>query len=131
MDHPSISLLTSLFNHLALPLQLPGKHESKIEEIELALTIRLLDATRYLRLLTGNDASEMLDYIRRSLETCKLVNANGRLNKSSLLNAFRGLERREVLILHVAQQNAGLLIRRHNAYVIPANSVCFNFSFLT
>lgn len=131
MDHPSISLLTSLFNHLALPLRLPGKHESRIEEIGLALTVRLLDATRYLRSLTDNDAGEMLDYIRRSLETCKLMNASGRLNKSSLLNAFRGLERKEVLILHVAQQNAGLLIRRHNAYVTQASPVCFNFSFLT
>lgn len=117
MNIPSASLpstLESLFNHVALPPRLPGEHDHKIEEIECALTVRLLSASRELRDLMYNDFGDQWDSIRRSLQTCKAVNAGGKLNKASLVTEFRSLERKDLLILHVAEQNAGLLIRRHH-----------------
>ena len=117
MNTPSASLSTileSLFNHVALPPQLPGKEENRIEQIEHALTVRLLDASRTFRDLTNDEFSNQWDCIRRSLQICKVVNAGGKINKSSLVTEFRSLERKDLLILHIAEQNAGLTIRRHS-----------------
>lgn len=108
------SILESLFNHVALPPRLPGKRDHNIEEIECAITVRLLNASRDLRDLMYNDFGDQWDSIRRSLQVCKAVNAGGKLNKASLVTAFQKLERKDILILHVAEQNAGLLIRRHH-----------------
>lgn len=115
MNTPAASsspILESLFDHVALPLRLPGKQESRIDQIEHALTECVLDASRTLRNLTNNEFGGHWDCIRRVLQTCKDVNAGGKLNKTSLLTEFRSLEGRYPLILHVAEQNAGLLIRR-------------------
>lgn len=106
------SLLKSLVNHVALPPQLPGKLENKIEQVEHGLTGCVLDATRTLRDLTNGELSREWDCIRNTLHKCKAVNAGGKLNKTSLLTEFRRLEHKAPLILHVAEQNAGLLIRR-------------------
>jgi hypothetical protein len=106
------SLLESLVNHVALPPQLPGKLENRTEQIEHALTGYVLDATRTLRDLTNGELSHKWDYTRNVLQTCKAVNAGGKLNKTSLLTEFRKLGHKGLLILHVAEQNAGLLIRR-------------------
>ena len=116
MDTFSASLspvLESLFNHVALPPRLPAKQETNIEQIEHALTARLLDASRVLIDLTNIEFGEHWDHIRRLLQSCKVVNAGGRINKTSLLAALRSLGRNDLLILHIAEQNAGLLIRRH------------------
>lgn len=89
---------------------------------------RLISATRHLTSATTGEAREAFDCIRRSLENSKHVNYSDRLNKSSLLDAFRRLERDEVLILHVGEQNAGLLIRRHVTERIPTFSFANPFA---
>jgi hypothetical protein len=48
---------------------------------------------------------------RRLLESSMTLNRGGRLNQTTLLTAFRDLEINGILVLHVAEQNAGLLIR--------------------
>jgi hypothetical protein len=52
--------------------------------------------------------------VRRSLETCKVLNYGGRLDKTSLLREFQALQANELLILNVSEQNAALLIQRIN-----------------
>ena len=113
----ALSVLESLCNHVALPPRLPGKQEHSINQIEHALTERLLDASRTLRdlvNLTNNGFGVQWDCIRRVLQTCKAINTGGKLNATSLLTEFRQVERNDLLILHVAEQNAGLLIRRQH-----------------
>lgn len=108
------SLLESLVNHLALPLRLPGKADDGIDRIERAISSRLLDASRTLRDLTNAGESYQWDCTRNTLRICNVLNAGGKLNKKSLLAEFQTLERKDLLILHVAEQNAGLLVRRHH-----------------
>ncbi len=106
--------LESIINHVALPPRLPGKAEYKIEQIEDALTNRLLDASHTLKQCMHFESSHQWDRVRKILQICKVVNAGGKLNKTSLSTEFRALEQKDLLILHVVEQNAGLLIRRHN-----------------
>ena len=108
------SLLESLFNHIALPPRLPGKGDGNLNEIQDALTNCLLDASRTLRDQTTGELSRQWETIRNILHISKTVNAGGKLDKTSLLTQFRRLERKDLLILHIAEQNAGLLIRRHH-----------------
>jgi hypothetical protein len=107
------SLLESLVNHIALPPRLPGKVDGNVDQIQHALTGRLLDASRTLRDQTNGELSRQWESIRNILHISRTVNAGGKLNKTSLLTQFGRLERKYILILHIAEQNAGLLIRRH------------------
>jgi hypothetical protein len=107
-------MLELLFNHVVLPPRLPGKQDSRIEDIEHGLITRVLHASRTMRDLVNVEFRGRWDSIRRSLQTCKVVNLGGQLNKMSLVAEFRSLQSEDILILHVAQQNAGLLIRRHH-----------------
>jgi hypothetical protein len=117
MSAPSTSsavLLESLINHVSLPPQLPGKPEMTTDQIGHALTTRLLNASRMLSALTTGKLSQQWDRVRYILQICKSVNAGGKLNKSLLSTEFQKLERGGLLVLHVVEQNAGLLIRRQN-----------------
>jgi hypothetical protein len=105
-------MLELLYNHVALPSQLPGTEDARIDEISNGLIIRLLDASRHLKDLTTSDLYFPWDSIRRSLQTCKTLNLGGKLNSESLVSAFRALQHNEIIILHISEQNAGLLIRR-------------------
>jgi hypothetical protein len=105
-------LLESLVNHVALPPRLPGKADSNVDQIQNALTNYLLDASRILRDQTNGEFSRQWERIRNILHICRSLNAGSKLNKSSLLAQFGRLKREDFLILHVAEQNAGLLIGR-------------------
>lgn len=102
----------TLAQHVSLPSRLPGSLEARTEHVEQALVERLHDTCRFLRDLTDGTFRDTFDHLRRTLISCKTVNAGGRLNKTTLLSAFRDLQNDDVLILHVSEQNAGLLIRR-------------------
>jgi hypothetical protein len=109
----SISLTKILFNHVALPPQLPGKQDDKIDQIECALINLLQNASRTLRDLTKDDVCDQFDAVCHTLHACKAVNAGGKLDNAALGDEFENIGRKDLLILHVAEQNAGLLIRRH------------------
>lgn len=117
MDASSIStthLFECLFNHVALPPRLPGQSDKENDAIERALVDRLLNAVCFIRDLPKNDLYQEWDAIRSLLQTCKTLNAGGKLDKTSLLTEFKGLEHNELLILHIREQNAGVLVRREN-----------------
>jgi hypothetical protein len=105
-------MLELVYNHIALPSQLPGKEDVRIDEISNDLIIRLLDASRHLKDVTNSNLCDSWDSIRRSLQTCRILNLGSTLNSKSLVSEFRALEGNEIIILHVSEQNAGLLIRR-------------------
>lgn len=111
-------MMKSLIHHVALPPQLPGRREARLDRIELALINRLLDATRTLCSVSDGDLYRHWDSTRRTLQVCKELNAGGKLSKSSLITEFRALSVGDVLILHVTEQNAGLLVRRTKESVI-------------
>ena len=114
----STSPLAAIFNHLVLPPKLPGTRDGDIGEIERQLAIRLINATETLRDLSNDESTEAWDYIQQSVKTCSIVNEDGRLNQTTLLDAFQRLQDKDGLILHVAEQNAGLLIRCHTRCVV-------------
>ena len=116
------SLVESLIYHVGLPPRLPGKQDGRIDRIELALTNRLLDATRTLCNVSDGGLYRHWDSTRRTLQVCKELNAGGRLSKTSLVTEFQKLDRKEILTLHLAEQNAGLLVRRHQELVIRNHS---------
>lgn len=113
-------LLEAQFNHLVLPARVPSKRDDDLAEIEVAIINRLTDACRVLRDSGSVDSYNEWDNIRRVLVTVKDLNTGGRLEKLTLLRNFRSLEQGDLLILHVAEQNAGLLIRRIPRYASAA-----------
>lgn len=104
-------LYESLFNHLVLNPCSPSRQDGRIDIIERAISERLLDATSKLARLPNIPYNDALQSLRRSIETCRRVNAGGRINKVALLTALRELAGSDMIIIHVASQNAGLLIR--------------------
>lgn len=108
-SQPSVLALT--FNHVVLPPKLPGEKDAAAEDVNRNLISRLLDATE---LLTGKASDAVLpalEFVHRSLESCKRLNENEFVSKAVLLNAFRSIES-QAIILRITEQNAGLLIRQ-------------------
>lgn len=105
-------LLEAQFNHLVLPARVPSKRDDNLADIEAALTDRLLEATRILRDSTDSDGYLDWDSVRRILLTVKDLNLGGKLDKLGLGLEFHRLDYGSPLILHVAEQNAGVLVRR-------------------
>jgi hypothetical protein len=105
-------MATSSSNRLLQP-RLPGKREENLVDIENALNDRLLEAARSMQGLTSPHAYALWDTTRSILLASKSLNAGGTLDKRRLLEELRSLQRGITLILHITEQNAGLLIRRH------------------
>ncbi|KAH8689142.1 hypothetical protein BGW36DRAFT_442375 [Talaromyces proteolyticus] len=115
MDQSSAStgrVLSQIINHIALPPKLPGRREDNLAFIDENLAKRLRDSCRILRDYTRDEISHQWDTLCSILQTCRKLNTGGRLENSRLLTEFALLESRHLLILHVTEQNAGLLIRR-------------------
>ncbi|ORY62516.1 uncharacterized protein BCR38DRAFT_467122 [Pseudomassariella vexata] len=110
MTDPKV--LKSIFDHVALPLQLPQQQDANIQAVESALLDRLVCASCVMRDVDGGRNHQIWESIRRSLTVCKSVNIGGRLERSRLLLHLREVASSDFLILHVSMQNAGLIIRR-------------------
>ncbi|EEP82370.1 conserved hypothetical protein [Uncinocarpus reesii 1704] len=96
------------FNHIVLPPKLPGKQDSAVEDVERDLASRLFDAAAALEDSPG--ISQCLGYLAKTLETARLANEGRYVSKAVLLEAFKDM-RAHAIVLHIANQNAGLLIR--------------------
>lgn len=107
-----MDLLESVFNHLVPPPKLPGQLDIDTEGIEHSILTRLIRACDTLYRLTGEEFAETWTSIRCSLTVCLNI-TKGHLKKASMLQEFCRLQPKDLLILHVVEQNAALLIRRH------------------
>ncbi len=113
---PTAGLLEAIFNHLTLPPCLPGYQDPRVDLIASSLTDRLLDVVKKFSRFPDDQFKYLLQFesLRRSLETCKHVNANGRLSRTSLSAAFRDLQHQDFILVHVVEHNVALIIRRQS-----------------
>ncbi|KAI1092009.1 hypothetical protein F5B19DRAFT_455893 [Rostrohypoxylon terebratum] len=105
------SLLYRIYNHLVLPPQLPGEQDENLERISYEVTKRVISACNSVGSLADQRWSQAFQCLHVSLTTCIKLNT-GRLEKATLLQHFSQLEVNHLLILHIVEQNAALLIRR-------------------
>ncbi|KAE8135900.1 hypothetical protein BDV38DRAFT_120045 [Aspergillus pseudotamarii] len=110
MSNPKIVVDT--FNHIAFPPKLPGKRDSQPEKVDLDLITRLRHAVQTLHRMADDDMKAVWQWIEVMLDTCRLVNENGMVNKVALLDAFDKLHPESPVIVYIAEQNAALLFRK-------------------
>ena len=107
-------ILTLAFNHIVLPPKLPGQQdgETVTHDVDRELTRRLLESTKFFQETLDDEAVLAWNYIEKSLNACRLVKTDGFVNKTLLLDVFQEVELDTALIIHVAQQNASILVRQ-------------------
>lgn len=107
-----MALLESVFNHLVLPPKLPGRQDTDIEGVEKCILDRLIHACGTLDQLADQSLDGIWSSTHDSLLNCMDINIC-RLEKASVQRELRRLQPKKFLILHVAEQNAALLLRYH------------------
>ncbi|RKF65793.1 putative p-loop containing nucleoside triphosphate hydrolase [Erysiphe neolycopersici] len=108
-------IIEALSNHIALPPRLPGYQDENIDEIEIKLIHRMLDATKYIMNNSNSLLSEEWKSLYRSLSFTKIVNENGGLSKASIISALQDLCGNDFILFHVNEQNAGITVRLQNS----------------
>ncbi|KAF2104829.1 hypothetical protein NA57DRAFT_30565 [Rhizodiscina lignyota] len=105
-------IVEAAVNHIALPPILPGKEDGSPNTIKRLLVDYMLGSTAQLQALRPNHLRSVWEQIHAVVQDAKDVISNGRLQKDALLKKFRSLDHGRFLILHVTEQNAGLLVYR-------------------
>ena len=114
MSRSSALLLLDIVNHVLLPPKLPDETDAQPELVEAALSSRLSDAAAALQKLTTEKLADEWQRVYSILQTATTLNAAHRLDSTSLIPAFESLQPGFLLILHIPEQNAGLLIHRQD-----------------
>lgn len=123
---PKIRSLETLLNHIVLPERLPSGQEGDTSGLETELADALIHATEALANAVPDPQLPTWDDVRGAILVAKELNNNSSadgLEKLSMLQHFRRLAAGELLILHVKEQNAGLLVRRPPRRV-PPSPIC-------
>ncbi|UPX20197.1 uncharacterized protein EKO05_0010437 [Ascochyta rabiei] len=108
-----LSFNEQLYNHIALPRNVPGHEDKNLRQLESALLTRLIDATRFLSTHVVPEHQHHVRALGDSLTACQSLNIDGTTTKPALLRELRNLHPERMLILHVSAQNSGLLIYNH------------------
>ncbi|KAI1616493.1 hypothetical protein EDD36DRAFT_415389 [Exophiala viscosa] len=103
-------LLRGVFNHVVLPPNVPGSADKNLSEINCDLLGRLHTACAQLKASLDGHYVKELDLLLCSLAQCRSLHTSLHPDAAQLLGAFRSLKDGEVLIVHIVEQNAGLLI---------------------
>ena len=105
-----IPFLQQLYNHVALPRNVPGKEDGNIYYIEAALLKRMLDAVVKLSPHVDADLQPFLYGLRDTFLSCQILNVDGAIGKSALSKELSKLSPQKMLVLHMAPQNCALLL---------------------
>jgi hypothetical protein len=111
-----MSVFMEVFYHLVLPPQLPAKQDTDIESTGDAVVDRLIRASFTLSRLAGQEDASPWYAIRQHLRRYQSLHVHGRLEKLSLIPKFRNFNQEQPLLLHIAEQNAALIIRYNGRY---------------
>lgn len=104
-------LLRSVFNHVVLPPNVPGGADKNLSDINHDLLTRTHNACAQIRTSLNGHYAKELDLLLSSLVHCRSLHTSLYLDCTQLQRAFRGLKDGEALIIHIVEQNAGLLVR--------------------
>ena len=105
--------LDFLFNHVFLPPQLPHCDDHQNGAGDGALGEHLIDFCRLFRDLNDTEHYTQWSTVLRTLRTfVTLHRSNKSLSKDALKGTLRDVRDGAIVILHVAMQNSGLIIRK-------------------
>ncbi|OJD29536.1 uncharacterized protein BKCO1_7800036 [Diplodia corticola] len=108
-------VLGILLNHVVFPEQLPSSREGDTRSLERNLVDGLIKAAEALVPTASDTDRAIWEDVRKTLCVARKLNndtdSEG-LEKNSISNSFRQLASNESLILHVKEQNAGLLVKK-------------------
>lgn len=105
-----MSVFMDVFNHLVLPPKLPGKQDTDIESTGDAIIVRLIQSTSTLSRLAGQEQTSPWHAVRQYLHRFQSLHVHGRLEKRSLISTFCNFGQEQPLLLHIAEQNAVLIL---------------------
>ena len=110
---PETPILPCLISHIGLPPHIPAQQEDPTEtsRLEQGMIDVLRRACLSLKQSLNGSLIGEYDQIDRILQNTKAVHNGGILEKASILTQLRALQDVPLLI-HVTEQNAGLIIRR-------------------
>lgn len=102
----------AVFNHVALPPRLPQKQDAHLELVEKALVDILVEASRVMRDSQLDQPYRLWDTIQRALRQSRQLNMGGRVERSQLVSHFKQMQPSDVMFLHIANQNAGIMVQK-------------------
>lgn len=106
----SLELLESLFNHLVLPVKTPVRQDLNLDILEKDILQRLARACEFF-IQTESRFSRTWVHLENSIRICHKLNQRG-LDNGALVEEFSALRPNAHLILHLAKQNAAVVLRR-------------------
>ena len=109
--------LRAVANHVVLPPDLPGGADKNLPQINGDLLRRTQDACTELKAVIKDEFQQELSLLESSLDYCYFTHTSAHLDSLQLQRAFRRLREGEVLIIHVNEQNAGVLVRYGTGWV--------------
>ena len=118
MDQASSNeLLLSLINHIVLPPRIPAKedHDSVVNQ---ELTRRLIQAAQSIRDYANQESLLEWEQLLSGLKASQALNSESHLDKATLIDRLTVLSPGTFLVLHVSNQNAGILNYRQAWFVI-------------
>ena len=127
-DRVQGQILDSLVNHLTLPPRLPFRNDLQGGAVDRALAERLAQHARTFRQKVDTQYYTHWSLICRALEQFVKLHGSksGHLDKDALKNALIDFSssnsNNDILIIHIARQNAGLIIRKEKSrkYIFEA-----------
>lgn len=121
----SAVILDALVAHITLPPQLPFKDDNGGGAVDTALAQRLAKHARFFRDNGDMEYYNQWSIVCRALDTfIRLHSGSRHLSKDLVKDALLGVSKSEkdFLIIHIATQNAGLIVRKDNReeYIVEA-----------
>ena len=105
--------LEYVFNHVFLPPQLPHRDDHQDGAGDRALVEKLIESCHKFRDLGHSDHYTQSSIILRTLRTFAILHrSNKSLSKNALRDAFYDVKDGAIVILQVAMQNTGLIVRK-------------------
>ncbi|CAF9942696.1 MAG: hypothetical protein ALECFALPRED_009917 [Alectoria fallacina] len=104
--------LEFVFNHVFLPPQLPHHDDHQNGAGDRALVEHLIECCHQFRDLNYTEHYAQWSTILSTLRTFATLHRNNTLSKNALISAFRDSREGQIVVLHIAMQNSGLIIRK-------------------
>jgi len=107
------TILTLIYHHIVLPRRLPQGQDWDHEALSSNILQLLLEAANTMSTLIAADHKERWERVVEALVNHDKIHHHNLIVEEFLEEALMNLKRDNMLILHIMEQNAGVLIIRN------------------